>query len=117
MSKKKKIFSIIFCVFIIGLVLTPFLYVQVNKAIYKDRVMDYLTEKKGYEKDGIQSVKGVWGAKLPPFFATVVFENEPYIEYTYFAHNDVIQFEYLITEEGKQKGITENDLINYKPNN
>ena len=49
----------------------------------------------------------------PTFFWKVVFENEPYIEYIYFAHNDVIQFEYLITEEGKQKGITENDLINY----
>ncbi|WP_088033247.1 DUF3139 domain-containing protein [Evansella clarkii] len=114
MNKKKKIFIIILWVFVIGLILTPFLYVEVNKAIYKHRVMDYLIEEKDYEKDEIQSVKGVWGLKAPAFFATVVFKNEPYVEYTYFAHNEVIQFEYEITEEGIQKGIVENDLINYE---
>ncbi|WP_231558733.1 hypothetical protein [Brevibacillus thermoruber] len=48
--------------------------------------------------------------KLPPFYAVVVFEAEPFVECIYFAHNDVQQFEYRISAEGKQLGITEADV-------
>lgn len=81
--------------------------IQVNKIIYAKRVTHYLLEEQGYEKDDIKSVKGVWGFKLPPFCAVVIFTDEPFVEYIYFAHNDVIQFGYRITDEGKEKGISE----------
>jgi hypothetical protein len=105
---------IIICVFIIGIVLTPFIYVQVNKVVYKNKVMDYLIQDKGYQQEEILSVEGVWGMKLPPFYSVVVFENEPYIEYIYFAHNEIMQFEYRLIDEGKQKGISVKDLKNYE---
>jgi hypothetical protein len=113
-GKNKKI-SLIIWVIIIGFVLTPFIYVQGNKIIYKNKVMKYLVEEKSYEKAEIELVKGVWGVKLPPFYSIVIFENEPYVEYIYFAHDNIIQFGSRLTEEGKQKGITEKDLKNYEP--
>lgn len=115
MGKKSKVVRMIAAVIIIAIVLTPIIYVQINKIIYKHRVMNYLIKEEGYEKEHIQSVKGVWGVKLPPFLSVVVFNDEPYVEYIYFAHNGVIQFDYLITEEGKLMGITEQDLKHYVP--
>jgi predicted glycosyl hydrolase (DUF1957 family) len=100
---------------IIGLSITPFLYVQINKKIYENRVANYLEEEKGYKAEELKSVKGVWGIKLPAFYAIVVFKNEPLVEYIYFAHNHVLQFEYRITDEGKKSGITETDLKHYIP--
>jgi hypothetical protein len=117
MSSKKRIPMIIISSFIIAIVLTPFIYVQVNKVVYKNKVMKYLIEEKGYQQEEIKSVEGVWGMKLPPFYSVVVFENESYVEYIYFAHNEIMQFEYRLTDERKQQGISEKDLLNYEPLN
>ncbi|MFC5651134.1 DUF3139 domain-containing protein [Paenibacillus solisilvae] len=78
-------------------------------------VTNYLIEEKGYTAEEIQSVKGVWGIKLPAFYAVVVFKDEPFVEYIYFAHNAVHQFEYRLSDEGKQKGINEADLKHFVP--
>ena len=45
-----------------------------------------------YDKGEIGSVEGVYGFKMPEFYTIVTFENEAYVEYTYFAHNTVLQF-------------------------
>ncbi|MBD2869062.1 DUF3139 domain-containing protein [Paenibacillus arenilitoris] len=115
MSKTKKFFIVMVLVFAFALVVTPYVYVQINKIVYDDRVTNYLIEEEGYKAEEIRSVKGVWGIKLPPFYAVVVFNDEPFVEYIYFAHNDVLQFGYGISDEGKQKGITEADLKHYVP--
>lgn len=116
MSKTRKFIITSVLVFSLGLIVTPFLYIQINKMVYDSRVTNYLIEEKGYKAEDIKSVKGVWGIKLPPFYAVVVFNDEPFVEYIYFAHNDVLQFGYRISDEGKQKGITEADLNHYVPN-
>lgn len=115
MSRFKKIAITTFLVLFIVGVISPLVYVQVNKKIYETRVTNYLIKDMGYTREEIKTVEGVWGFKLPQFYTIVVFENEPYVEYTYFAHNKVLQFEYRITEEGKQKGITKEDLKNHDP--
>jgi hypothetical protein len=97
---------------IIGLFITPFFYVQANKIIYANKVTNYLLNEQHYKKNEIKSVKGIWGIKLPSFYTVVVFENEPYVEYIYFAHNNVLQFNHSVTEEGKQLGVTDSDLKN-----
>jgi Protein of unknown function (DUF3139) len=94
----------------IGLILTPLFYIQINKKLYEIKVKHYLMVEKGYQEEEIKSVTGVWGVKLPPFYAVVVFEAEPFVECIYFAHNDVQQFKYRISAEGKQLGITEADV-------
>ncbi len=109
--KAKKIMIIVLFV----LIVSPFLYVQINKIVYDQRVMNYLTDVKRYKNDEIKSVKGVWGIKVPPFYAVVVFADEPLVEYIYFAHNNVKQFSYNINNEGKQKVITVSDLKHYDP--
>jgi len=83
--------------------------------IYAQRVTNYLMDVNGYKKEDIKLVEGVWGIKLPSFYVVVVFADEPYVEYTYFAHNSVLQFSYTINEDGKRKGITEADLKHYVP--
>ncbi|OPH46967.1 hypothetical protein BC351_02815 [Paenibacillus ferrarius] len=97
---------------VIGVLITPFFYVQANKIIYANKVTNYLLNEQHYKKNEIKSVKGIWGIKLPSFYTVVVFENEPYVEYIYFAHNNVMQFSHSVTEEGKQLGITDSDLKN-----
>ncbi|MGC5327653.1 DUF3139 domain-containing protein [Brevibacillus sp. SYSU BS000544] len=111
----KKVMKISIWTILIGLFITPFLYVQINKMLYENRVTDYLVEVKGYKTEEIKSVEGVWGIKLPPFYTNVVFEDEPFVEYIYFAHNDVLQFEYRISDVGKKKGLTEADLKHHSP--
>ncbi|WP_373876570.1 DUF3139 domain-containing protein [Paenibacillus spongiae] len=101
---------------VIVIFITPFFYVQANKLIYANKVTSYLLNVQHYKKNEIKSVKGIWGIKLPSFYTVVVFENEPYVEYIYFAHNDVMQFSHNITEEGKQLGITDSDLKNIVAN-
>lgn len=96
------------------LVVTPFVYVKVNKMIYAHRVTEYLIEKK-YSPEEIESVEGVWSIKLPPFLAIVKFKDEPDVEYIYFAHNDVIQFSHRISEEAQKKGKTKSDLKHFVP--
>ncbi|MDQ0888758.1 hypothetical protein QFZ81_003846 [Paenibacillus sp. V4I9] len=105
MSKVKKIIIISVWVFSLGLIATPFLYVAINKMLYDYRVTNYLIEEKGYRTEEIKSVKGVWGIKLPPFYAVVVFKDEPFVEYVYFAHrpNHILQFSYRITDVEQQK--------------
>ncbi|OAB38630.1 hypothetical protein PMSD_06335 [Paenibacillus macquariensis subsp. defensor] len=111
MNKK----TIIIVIIITILVVTPIVYVEVNKNIYVNRVTNYLLEEQKYSREEIESVEGVWGIKLPAFFAVVTFKDEPYVEYIYFAHNEVLQFGYRLTEEGKKEGITESDLKYYVP--
>lgn len=110
----KKIKMLIVIVIMI-LVITPFVYVQANKMIYKNRVTNYLLETQSYSKEEIESVKGIWGIKLPSFFAVVIFKDEPNVEYVYFAHNEVLQFGYRLTQEGTRRGITVSDLKHYVP--
>ncbi|WP_438351922.1 DUF3139 domain-containing protein [Paenibacillus sp. FA6] len=115
MNKKIRIIVIIMAILVITLVVTPIIYVQVNKIIYADRVIDYLLEEENYTREEIESVEGVWGIKLPSFYAVVTFKDEPYVEYVYFAHNEVLQFSYRFTAEGKEKGITKSDLKHNDP--
>ncbi len=114
MSGTKKAIIVIILIFVIGMFISPLIYVETNKIIYKNKVITYLIEAKGYKKEEIKFVQSGWGNELTPFYAVVIFENEPYVEYIYFAHNEIMQFEYRLTVEGKQKGITENDLKNYE---
>lgn len=110
--KKLKIAILVLLVFVF---LSPFVYVQANKMIYAKKVNAYLLDEEHYSKDEIQSVKGVWGVKLPPFYVVVVFKDEPEVEYIYFAHNSIMQFEYRLTPEGKARGITRSELKHYIP--
>ncbi|WP_134684376.1 DUF3139 domain-containing protein [Brevibacillus migulae] len=113
--KKRKLRTLIVSIILLGLVVTPFLYIGINKMIYAQRVKNYLLDVKGYKKEDIKSVEGVWGIKLPAFYAVVVFTDEPDVEYTYFAHNRVLQFSYTIKDEAKRKGLTKDDLKHYVP--
>lgn len=108
MSKFKKSWKISTAVIIL-LILVPFLYIQINKIVYEKRVTDYLMEEKGYRAEDIQSVTAKWGLKLPPFYAEVVFEDEPNVVYIYFARDDVKQFDYRIWDEG-EKEVPESNL-------
>ncbi|MDQ0088584.1 putative membrane protein [Paenibacillus anaericanus] len=114
-NKKVRIIVIIMAILVALLVVTPVIYVQMNKIIYATRVTDYLLEEQNYSKAEIESVKGVWGIKLPAFYAIVTFKDEPYVEYVYFAHNEVLQFSYILNEEGLEEGIIESDLKHYDP--
>ncbi|MGN7477120.1 DUF3139 domain-containing protein [Solibacillus silvestris] len=99
---------------IVLIMISPILYVQINKVMYASKVSDYLIEEKGYKKEEIKSIEGVWGKKLPAFYVVVIFKNEPNIEYTYFAHSGVGQFEFRAVD-GKE--ITTDELTNYDPKN
>ncbi|OMD53579.1 hypothetical protein BSK56_00055 [Paenibacillus borealis] len=102
---------------ILLVILTAVVYVQVNKFIFSHRVKAYLIEEKGYSDETISSVKGVWGIKAPPFFAVVSFSDEPEVEYTYFAHNEVMQFSHEISLKGRKSGIRESSLKHIEPYN
>lgn len=97
-------------VVVLLLVLTPFVYVEYNKHDYAERVKTYLVEEAHYKPEQIKSVTGVWSKKLPSFLAEVVFADEPEVTYIYFAHNDVMQYGYVLTDEGKKRGWEEKDL-------
>ncbi|WP_246317062.1 DUF3139 domain-containing protein [Paenibacillus agri] len=115
MTTKIKILIIIVGILVTALVITPVAYVQVNKIKYANRVTNYLIEEKKYSREEIASVKGVWGIKLPPFYAVVIFKDEPDVEYVYFAHNEVLQFSHRLTQEGREKGITKSELKHFVP--
>lgn len=104
-------------VLVLVAVLIPVAYVRINKILYAHRVENYLIKELHYSKQEIASVKGVWGIKLPSFFAVVRFRDEPEVEYTYFAHNEVIQFSHEISEKGLDQGIRESDLKHFVPLN
>lgn len=97
-------------VVVLLLVLTPFVYVEYNKYAYAERVKTYLVEEAHYKPEQIKSVTGVWSKKLPSFLAEVVFADESEVTYIYFAHNDVMQYGYVLTDEGKKRGWKEKDL-------
>lgn len=117
MKRKHKITFVIISIILLVIVLTPVVYVQANKIIYAHRVTQYLLEEKKYAKDEIEEVRGVWGIKLPPFYAVVKFKDEPDVEYLYFAHSSIFQFSYKITEEGLKKQLTEKQLKHFDPKN
>lgn len=97
LNRSRKLKNIIVLIVLLSIVATPFIYVQVNKWIYADRVKTYLIEQKHYTKDELASVTGRWTIKLPPFMAEVVFADEPNITYMYFAHAEVMQYKYYPT--------------------
>lgn len=115
MNKKKRYIFITVAVLLVMLIVSPFLYVQANKFIYAHRVTEYLIEKKGYAKDEIASVQGVWSVKLPPFLVIVKFKDEPDVEYIYFAHAGVLQSSHRISDEAIQRGKTKSDLKHFAP--
>ncbi|MBD7966718.1 DUF3139 domain-containing protein [Paenibacillus gallinarum] len=115
--KKRRVLLIFMAIIIITVVITPVIYVQVNKYKYADRVTNYLLEEEKYSREEIESVKGVWGKKLPSFYTLVIFKDEPYVEYVYFAHSEIIQFDYRLTEEGEEKGVAKSKLKHYVPHN
>lgn len=114
---KRRVLLIFMAIIIITVVITPVIYVQVNKYKYADRVTSYLLEEEKYSREEIESVKGVWGKKLPSFYTVVIFKDEPYVEYVYFAHNEIMQFDSRLTEEGEEKGVVLSNLKHIVPRN
>ena len=102
-------------IIVLVIIMSRFIYIEVNKNIYENKVTNYLLKEMGYDKSKITSVEGIYGFKLPEFYTIVIFENEPYVAYTYFAHNEVLQFEYEVIDS-KYIGITKKELKNYDPN-
>lgn len=114
LRKLLKIFLFVVMIVLV-IILSRFIYIEVNKNNYENKVTNYLLKEIGYDKSEIVSVEGVYGFKLPEFYTIVIFENEHYVEYTYFAHDGVLQFEYEIIDR-KYIGITKKELKNYDPN-
>ena len=110
MNKHLKIVAIL----VLGLILARFIYIEVNKNIYKNRVTDYLLQEVGYDESEIASVEGVYGFKMPEFYGVVIFTNEPYVEYLYFAHGKVSQYEYQIIDSQYDE-LSQDELKNYDP--
>ncbi|MFE6166924.1 DUF3139 domain-containing protein [Viridibacillus arvi] len=113
MRKIKKIIAIVLLVFI----LVSALKIQNIRTTYEERVSSYLLNEQGYEKKEIKSIKTKYNFKMPPFYTIVIFEDEPFVKYSYFAHNKgrVKQFDYTLTEEAKKRGIDESKLKHYVP--
>lgn len=99
MRAVKKRWIVIIILLII--ILLPISYVQLNKILFKHRVLDYLTTEQHYDQADIQVIEGVWGKKMPAFYVKVIFSDEPNIIYNYFAHGEVRQFEYEV-RDGQQ---------------
>lgn len=114
MPKRYRV-GFLFTILILVIILARFIYIEVNEQIYENRVTNYLMNELEYDLSEIASVEGVYGFKMPKFYAVVTFTNEPYIEYLYFAHGRVLQFEYQIIDK-EFKGITKDDLRNYDSN-
>lgn len=112
---RMKKFKITLLILLVLVVLSPIVYVQVNEMLYAKRVNAYLLEEEHYRQEEIQSVQGIWGVKLPPFYTVVIFKDEPEVEYIYFAHNHIMQFEYRLTPEGEARGFTRSQLKHYNP--
>ncbi|WP_245827572.1 DUF3139 domain-containing protein [Paenisporosarcina indica] len=114
MSRLKKI-MVTFLVIVLFVVIVTFVKIQDIKNTYEKSVTNYLLHEQGYEKNEIKSVEGIWRFKLPAFYTVVVFEDEPFVQYIYYAHNGVKQIEYSLTYEGIEKGIDETKLKHYVP--
>ncbi|ETT81057.1 DUF3139 domain-containing protein [Viridibacillus sp. FSL R5-0477] len=113
MRKIKKIIAIVLLV----LILVSALKIQNIRTTYEERVNSYLLNEQGYEKKEIKSIKTKYNFKMPPFYTIVIFEDEPFVKYCYFAHNEgrVKQFDYILTEEAKKIDIDESKLKHYVP--
>ena len=61
-KKKKYLLGIIAVILVI-----PIIYVQSNKIIYANKASQYLIEEKGYKKEEIKTIEGVWGKSSRPF--------------------------------------------------
>lgn len=108
---KKRTIAIIL---IIVIILTSFTYIQVRKHQASEKVMQYLTEEKGYEESDIKSLKSIYSfLGIPTYSVNVTFTNEPNIVYCYFSHHAKGQFEYYDIND---KSIPVKDLKNYDPN-
>ncbi|MGE7839083.1 DUF3139 domain-containing protein [Viridibacillus arvi] len=114
MKKLIKIMVICLLVLIFVFVFVLFVKVQTTKTIYEKRVTNYLNEQ-GYEKKEIKSVEGEWGVKLPQVYTVVVFKDEPFVKYIYYAHDGVVQVDYILSEELKKSGIDSYKLKHYVP--
>ncbi len=106
--RKRKILIL----FLVIIVVFPIVTIQLKKLIFANRVSHYLIEEKGYKKEEIRSVEGIWGMKMPAYYVIVFFENEPTIEYTYFVHSGIGQFSYRSIDG---KPVTVDQLKNYDP--
>jgi len=113
----RKIYKIalVVAILVLVIILSRFIYIEVYKNIQEDKVTNYLIKEMGYDKGELASVEGVYGFKMPEFFTIVIFENEPYVKYTYFAHNEVSQFDYEIIDRQYIR-VTKNELKNLDPN-
>ncbi|MEI4771674.1 DUF3139 domain-containing protein [Psychrobacillus sp. FJAT-51614] len=115
LSKKVIRILIILIVLICVVLFGGYLKIENTKTEYENRVTSYLVDEKGYENKDIKSVDGIYGVKLPPYYVVVVFEDEPYVKYIYFAHDDVKQFEYILTNEAIEMNFNKSKLKNYDP--
>ncbi|ALC85143.1 hypothetical protein AM499_04425 [Bacillus sp. FJAT-22090] len=115
LSKKVTRILIIFIVLICVVFFGAFLKIENTKTEYEKRVTSYLVDEKGYDKKDIKSVDGIYGVKLPPYYVVVIFEDEPYVRYIYFAHAEVIQFDYILTNKAIEMNINKSKLKNYDP--
>lgn len=115
MSAARKTVYITLAVLVVLAVLCPVIYVQAGKRLYAHKVAAYLTHELHYSKQELASVQGKWTVKTPPFQVVVKFSDEPEVEYTYFAHNHVLQFSHSITPKGRRQGITDSQLKHYVP--
>ncbi|MEK3766067.1 DUF3139 domain-containing protein [Solibacillus sp. FSL K6-4121] len=113
MSRRSRVILFI-AIIVLALIFTRFIYIEVNKIIYKNRVSDYLITEMEYDEDEIAKVEGVYGFKMPEFYVAVVFKNEPYVEYLYVAHGSVSQYEYQIIDS-QYKNLSQDELKNYEP--
>ncbi|WP_102029096.1 DUF3139 domain-containing protein [Salirhabdus sp. Marseille-P4669] len=118
-SKSKKLFYWgLFSTCIISISLLLFFLLENNDqepTFYENKVIQYLLEEQGYKEADITLLeeRGTVGS-LPPRYVIVVFQNEPYVEYTYYAHSQVKQASYHITDD-KYVDFTEADLKNIDP--
>lgn len=85
-------------IIVLIIVITPILYVQTNKQIYKERVLTYLIDEKDYKQIDIKKIEGHWG-KFPAFYTSVIFENEPNVTYLYYAHRGIHQAEFEVDNQ------------------
>lgn len=113
MAKRFKI-VLLFAILVLVIIVSRLIYIELNIHIYEHRVENYLINELRYDQRDIASVKGVYGFKLPEFYTVVVFTNEPYVEYLYFAHDGVLQYEYQIIDKEFNE-VTKDDLKNYDP--
>jgi len=109
---KIKNFFIILAILIL-IIFAPVAFIQFKKHQASEKVMQYLTEVKGYEESEIINLESKWTFfGIPKYYVEVTFKNEPNIVYLYFANDLKGQFEYY---EIDGETIPPEDLKNYDP--